>query len=91
MISLTKFYPSNFFGIDILALDSQLQNYIFDMRDNGLFLELQGVSELVKKLVNTRKYETYPLVYLLVKLSLTLLVATATVERRFSVMNYAIE
>ena len=61
------------------------------MRHNGLFLEFQGVSELVKKLVNTRKYETYPLVYLLVKLSLTLLVATVTIERRFSVMNYAIE
>ena len=91
LIHLAKFYPFNFLRTDILALNSQLQNYIFDMRNNGLFLELQGVSELVKKLVNTRKYETYPLIYLLVKLSLTLLVAIATVERRFSVMNYAIE
>ena len=58
------------------------------MRNNDLFLELQGVSELAERLVNTRKHETYPLANLLVKLVLTLPVATATVERRISVMKY---
>ena len=58
------------------------------MRNNDLFLEFQGVSELVEKLVNTGKHETYSLVHLLVKLVLTLPVATATVERRISVMKY---
>ncbi|XP_075675033.1 uncharacterized protein LOC142644271 [Castanea sativa] len=61
--------------------DQKVQNFIFDMRNNDLFLELQGVSELAEKLVSTRKHETYPLVYLLVKLALTLPVATATIER----------
>ena len=79
LIRLAKCYPSDFLGTDILALDSQLQNYIFDMRSNDFFLEFQGVSELAKKLVNTGKYGVYPLVYLLVKLALTLPVATATV------------
>ena len=88
LICLAKFYPSDFLGIDILALDFQLQNYIFDMCNNDLFLELQGISELAEKLVNTGKHETYPLVYLLVKLALTLPVATATVEKSFSVMKY---
>ena len=46
---------------------------------HDLFLEFQGVSELAEKLVNTGKYGAYPLVYLLVKLALTLPVATATV------------
>ncbi|XP_030924980.1 uncharacterized protein LOC115952023 [Quercus lobata] len=58
LIRLAKFYPSDFLGTDILALDSQLQNYIFDMCNNDLFLELQGVSELAEKLVNTGKHET---------------------------------
>ncbi|XP_065630157.1 uncharacterized protein LOC136067790 [Quercus suber] len=49
LIRLAKFYPSNFLEIDILALDSQLQNYIFDMCSNDFFLELQGVSELAEK------------------------------------------
>ena len=53
LIRLAKFYPSDFLGTDILALDSQLQNYIFDMHNNDLFLELQGISELAEKLVNT--------------------------------------
>ncbi|XP_075665843.1 uncharacterized protein LOC142635588 [Castanea sativa] len=88
LIRLAKFYPSDFLRTDILALDSQLQNYICDMRNNNLFFEVQGVSELAKKLVNTRKYEAYPLIYLLVKLVLTLPVATATVERSFSAMKY---
>ena len=58
------------------------------MRSNDFFLELQEVSELAEKLVSTRKHETYPLVYLLMKLVLTLPVATATVERSFSAMKY---
>ena len=88
MIRLAKFYPSDFLGTNILTLDSQLQNYIFDMHSNGLFLELQGVSELAEKLMNTGKHEIYPLVYLLLKLILTLPVATATVKRSFSAMKY---
>ena len=88
LICLAKFYPSNFLGTDILALDSQLQNYIFDTRNNNLFLELQGVSELAEKLENIGKHETYPLVYLLAKLVLTLFVATTTIERSFLAMKY---
>ena len=71
-----------------MALGSQLQNNIFYMRSNDLFLEFQGVGELAEKLVKTRKHETYPLVYLLVKLVLTLHVSTATVERNFLTMKY---
>ncbi|KAL4643325.1 hypothetical protein ACB092_02G084700 [Castanea dentata] len=80
LIHLSKFYQSDFLGTDILALVSQLENYIFDIRNNDLFLELQGVSELTEKLVNTGKHETYSLVYLLMKLVLTIPVTTATVE-----------
>ena len=87
LIRLAKFYPFDFSKTNILALGSQLQNYIFDMRSNNLFLELQGVGELAEKLVKTGKHDTYPLVYLLVKLVLILLVATATIERSFSAMK----
>ncbi|XP_050241227.1 uncharacterized protein LOC126690137 [Quercus robur] len=72
LIRLAKFYPSDFPGTDILALGPQFQNYIFDMRNNDLFLELQRVGELAEKLVKTGKYDTYPLVYLLIKLVSTL-------------------
>lgn len=38
-------------------------------------------------MVDTRKHHSYPLVYRLVKLALTLPVAIATVERYFSAMK----
>ena len=50
------------------------------MHSNDLFLEFQGVCELAEKLVKTEKHDTYPLVYLLVKLVLIIPVTTATVE-----------
>ncbi|XP_050251402.1 uncharacterized protein LOC126698303 [Quercus robur] len=56
LIRLAKFYPSDFLGTDILALDSQLQNYIFEMHNNDFFLELQGVSELAEKSINTLNF-----------------------------------
>ena len=37
LICLAKFNPSDFLGTNILALDSQLQNYIFNMRNNDFF------------------------------------------------------
>ena len=85
---LVKFYLYDFLGTYILTLSSQFQNNIFDMHNNDFFLELQGVSELAKKLVNTGMHEIYPLVSLLVKLVLTLPVTTAMVEKSFSTMKY---
>ena len=37
LIRLSKFYSSDFLRKDILALDSQLQNCIFNMRNNDFF------------------------------------------------------
>ncbi|XP_075664926.1 uncharacterized protein LOC142634501 [Castanea sativa] len=85
---LAKFYPSNFSETDVLALDNQLQTYIVDMHSNDEFLELKGIGDLARKMVETNKDVIYPLVYLLVKLVLTLHVVTATVKRSFSVMKY---
>jgi hypothetical protein len=88
LIRLAKFYPSDFCGTDFMALDIQLQNYIVDVRCNDDFLELEGIGDLARKMVETQKDAIYPLVYLLVKLVLTLPVATATVERSSSAMKY---
>ena len=58
------------------------------MHSNDEFLELKGIGDLARKIVETNKDVIYPLVYLLVKLVLTLPVATAIVERSFSAMKY---
>ncbi|XP_078162914.1 uncharacterized protein LOC144558081 [Carex rostrata] len=70
------------------ATDGQLENYCMDMRSDDDFLELKGIVELSQKMVEKRRHNVYPLVYKLVKLALILPVATASVERVFSAMNY---
>ena len=84
----TVVFLSNCFTVDLMALDIQLQNYIVDMQSNDMFLELNGIDELARKMIETQKDVTYLLLYLLVKLDLTLPVATAAVERSFSAMKH---
>ena len=68
-------------------LDNQLETYIIDMHRNSKFLVMKGISSLAQKMVETKKDILYPLVYLLLKLALTLPIAIATVERVFSAMK----
>ena len=50
------------------------------MHSNDAFLELNGISDLARKIVETKKDVIYLLIYLLVKLVLTLFVVIATIE-----------
>ena len=58
------------------------------MHSSNEFLEFKGIGDIAEKLVETVKDIIYQLVYLLLKLTLILLVATTTVERAFSAMKY---
>ena len=89
LIRLAQLYPCDFSTMDIKVLEYQLQTYVDDMRSNVKFSALKGIVDLSKKLVEIikKKDKVYPLVYLLIKLALTLPVATASVERAFSAMN----
>ena len=68
-------------------LDNQLETYIHDMQSTEEFSALKGIGQLAEKMVEMKKNVSYPLVYSLVTLALILPVATATIERVFSVMN----
>ena len=57
------------------------------MKDDRDF-DLKSLSELSQKMVETNKHNVYPLVYKLLKFTLILPVATASVERVFSAMNF---
>ncbi|XP_062100727.1 uncharacterized protein LOC133806647 [Humulus lupulus] len=87
LIHLAQLYPCDFSTMDIKVLEYQLQTYVDDMRSYVKFSGLKGMVDLSKKLVETKKDKVYPLVYLLIKLALTLPVATTSVERAFSAMN----
>ncbi|PIN19602.1 hypothetical protein CDL12_07704 [Handroanthus impetiginosus] len=66
LVQLAKLYSRDFFFVELLAIDAQLENYILDMCSDSDFDELTTIGELSKKLVKTRKHIVYPLVYLLV-------------------------
>ncbi|XP_060216471.1 uncharacterized protein LOC132643952 [Lycium barbarum] len=87
-IKLAELYPDDFDKHSRIDLCFQLENYIVDVRDHDKrFFDLKGLGDFSKKLVETKKHGTYPLVFHLVKFDLLLPVATATVERAFSAMK----
>jgi len=88
LLRLAEFYPKDFSAKDLIALEMQLDVYIMDLQSSAEFLELKGIGELARTMVKTKKDKVYPLVYQLVTLSLILPIATATIERVFSTMNF---
>ncbi|XP_015159843.1 uncharacterized protein [Solanum tuberosum] len=89
IMTLAKCYPSEFNDGKIRDLGYQLDTFIIHTRSgNPKFSNLQGIRDLAKALVEANLAETYSLVYLLVKLTLILHVATAIVERAFSSMKH---
>jgi hypothetical protein len=68
-------------------LETQLDNYIDDVRKDDSFKDLNNLVDLSAKLVQRNRDKVYDLVYLLLKLVLTLPVTTTSVERAFSAMN----
>lgn len=87
LLRLAQFYPQDFSPVDQVLLVDQLDNFIYDARNDESFSELKGIGDLSIKMVKTQRHTAYPLVYLLIELALVLPVATATVERVFSAMK----
>jgi hypothetical protein len=87
IICLALFYPSEFSIVDLMVLGDQLDTYIIDLRGDDEFSGIEDIASLAEKIVKTKKNLTFPLVYMLIKLSLLLPVATATMERVFSAMH----
>ncbi|KAK2438041.1 zinc finger MYM-type protein [Trifolium repens] len=89
--------------INALSLVNATKQELQEMRDEGWeeliskvvnlyradsnFAKLKGLPDLCAKLVETKKCNTFDIVYKLLKLALVLPVATASVERVFSAMN----
>ena len=61
--------------------------YIIDLRGDDEFSGIEDIASLAEKMVKIKKNLIFPLVYMLIKLSLLLPVATVIVERVFSAMH----
>ncbi|XP_058783059.1 uncharacterized protein LOC131657710 [Vicia villosa] len=88
LVRLARLYPNDFEDLTDKELSSELETYIESVKMDDHFSNLTGISELCRTLVRTKKHKTFRFVYTLVKLALSLPVATASVERVFSGMKY---
>nr|XP_009605390.1 uncharacterized protein LOC104099958 [Nicotiana tomentosiformis] len=88
IMKLATLYPHEFSGSKLEDLSYELDNYILFVKEDNDFSNLKGLGDLSETLVEIDLYKTWRLIFLLVKLSLILYVATATVERAFSLMKY---
>jgi hypothetical protein len=84
---LAKLYPQDFDSGEMRDLDKNLCLYIVDVCLDVSYSNIVTITELSKKMVETRRYLMYPLFYRLLKLVIVLLVANATVMRCFSAMK----
>jgi hypothetical protein len=87
LLRLALFNPNEFSIVDLMVLSDQLDTYIIDLHGDDEFSDIEGIVSLADKMVKTKKNLIFSLVYMLIKLSLLLPVATATVERVFSAMH----
>ncbi|XP_070046397.1 uncharacterized protein [Nicotiana tomentosiformis] len=88
IMKLATLYPHEFSGSKLEDLSYELDNYILFVKEDNDFSNLKGLGDLSETLVEIDLYKTWRLVFLFVKLSLILPVATAIVERAFSSMKY---
>ncbi|KAM3235347.1 hypothetical protein P3L10_015383 [Capsicum annuum] len=89
IMKLATYYPNEFSASKLEDLSFDLENYIYYVREvDNAFSNLKGLGDLSMKLVETIMHNTWGLIYLLVKLSLILPMATAIVERAFSSMKF---
>jgi hypothetical protein len=88
LVKVASFYPNDFSSTEMHHLPFQLSHLIQDMRRDERFRGVKNVVELFVMLVQIKKSIKHDIVYKLLKLVLVLPVATATVERVFSSMNY---
>jgi len=72
--------------VNLMALGDQLDTYIVDLCNDDEFFDIEGIVSLTEKMIKTKTL-LFTLVYMLIKLSLLLPIATVTVERVFSAMH----
>ncbi|XP_058785176.1 uncharacterized protein LOC131660062 [Vicia villosa] len=88
LVRLARLYPNDFEDLTDKELSNELETYIESVKMDDHFPNLTGISKLCRTFVRTKKHKTFRFVYTLVKLALSLPVATASVKRVFSGMKY---
>ena len=88
ILRMAQLYPDDFDDFAIEALACELDTFIANVTDDVRLSNISGITELSRKLVQTKKHLSFPHLYQLLKLVLILPVSMATVERVFSAMKF---
>jgi hypothetical protein len=88
ILAITCLYPIYFQSESKIELSCQLDNFVKNFHDDSRFLDINGIGDLCRKLIETKKHTTFPLMFILLRLTMILPVATATMEHAFSAMKY---
>ncbi|XP_024962821.1 uncharacterized protein LOC112503001 [Cynara cardunculus var. scolymus] len=88
LLKLSQMYPQDFEDKERIILEHELDIYYHSVYNYVSFANLNGIADLTRLMVATRKHLSHPLVYRLLKLTLVFPVATATVERCFLAMKF---
>ncbi|XP_075103732.1 uncharacterized protein LOC142178300 [Nicotiana tabacum] len=87
-MKLAEYYLSEFDDNKLRDLSFQLDSFsIYARTWDSKFVNLKGIKDLAIVMAKIKLDQTWWHIYLLVKLTLILLVATASVERAFSSMK----
>ncbi|KAG5571071.1 hypothetical protein H5410_060837 [Solanum commersonii] len=64
IMRMVEIYPDDFDEFNMDTLENQIASYIVDVRDvDERFSDLNGLCDLSKRLVQTKKHSNYPLVF----------------------------
>jgi hypothetical protein len=88
LMKLAKLYPKDFSIIELRRLSYQLGKFIIDVRGDERFRKVKNIAELSVLPVKIDKHAIHSYVYKLLRLALLLPVATTSVERAFSALNF---
>jgi hypothetical protein len=88
LVALAEMYPSDFSEYEQTLLPQQIKNFAMDLRTHPDLRTVDSLSALAVKMTELKKSTSYPLVYRLIALALTLPVSTATTERSFSALRF---
>lgn len=86
LVRLAEIYAEDFDIGDLTILPNQLRQFVNRARRTPEFLGCTELGKIAEIMVKASMHTSYKLVYRLIELTLTLPVATASVERIFSAM-----
>jgi len=88
ILRMAQLYPDDFDDLAIKALACKLDTFIANVVDGVRLSNISGLTELSKKLVQTKNHLSFAHLHQLLKLAFIVPISTTTIERVFFTMKF---